>query len=320
MENFNVVTWHEGVNDYLKNTLYIDPVTKQHKFEHEILDVDTDPNLTLDDIYLSYLSQRQTKVVEVLFSGGMDSELIIRFCLKHKIPVRALTMRVMTYGYPSNLTDLYYSERFCRMYGVEQKIVDMDVVPFMESGKFLDYLRPYNITRAHVATQFWLMEQASGFAVMGGDYRWPWTTEKVISPINVDYSCYQRFFTDRGIHGIGNMIAHSLDGLLFFTKKHIETWDDSVHKGDYKYMPHFKSQMFNNLGFGDFELRMKSYGFEGIMRDIMNDRTYDKVCKDEFGEVTPTIKWNNKLASVLGGEPGFNDRYTPFAKVATYFN
>lgn len=316
MENIQI--WYEGVNDYLKNTLTIGD-DKKNTFEHEILDVETTPGLSLGDIYMSHLAGRQTKVVEVLFSGGLDSELVIRFCLKHKIPVRALTMRIMTYGYPSNLTDLYYSERFCRMNNVEQKIIDLDVVPFMESGKFLDYLRPYKITRAHVAAQFWLIEQSSGFAVMGGDYRWPWTSEKVISPININYSCYQRFFSDKGIHGIGNMIAHSLEGLLFFTKKHIDIWDDNIHNGQYKYMPIFKNQMFNSLGFGDFELRMKSYGFEGIMRDIMNDRMYDKVCVEEFGEVTPTIIWNNKMAEVLGGSPGSNDRYSPFSKVATYF-
>ena len=304
----NIVTWYEGIDNYAKNTLFVDD-TNQKRFKLEILDVDTNPNLSLNDIYLNHLESRQTKVVEVLFSGGLDSELILKFCLQNKIPVRALTMRVMAYGYPINITDIYYSEKFCRMNNIEQKIVDIDIIPFMESGKFLDYLRPYNIIRSHVATQFWLIEQASGFPVMGGDYRWPWHNQKIISPININYSCYQRFFDDNGIHGIGNMIGHSLDSLLFFTKRHIDIWNDDIHKGDYKNIPVFKNQMFNSLGYGDFELRMKSYGFEGTVRDVINDRIYDRICIEEFGNVSPTVVWNTKMAEVLGGEPGENSSY-----------
>ena len=53
----------------------------------ELLDVPFESNRNITDIFNDHLSIRQTKYVEVLYSGGLDSELVLLSCLKNKIPV-----------------------------------------------------------------------------------------------------------------------------------------------------------------------------------------------------------------------------------------
>lgn len=120
-------SWNSGVDDYKKYTLVEDPVTKKHQFLLTMLDVPVIDYPSVFELYDDLLSVRQTKFVDVLYSGGLDSELVLYCCLKNKIPAKAITMRLLVRGCPINLTDLYYSEKFCRANNVEISIFKRDL-------------------------------------------------------------------------------------------------------------------------------------------------------------------------------------------------
>lgn len=284
--------WYDGENNYRLMSLF------GNLFTTELLDVPT-TDRTVNQVFYDNLANRQTKVVDVLYSGGLDSECVLSSCLINKIPVRAVTMRLLVNNCPINTHDLYYSEKFCREHDVDQVLVDLDVVQFFESGRYLDYLVDYRIDEPHVATHFWLLEQCRGFPVIGGDYTWPHQSKDKISPHRLSYSCYNRFMRDRGISGIGNMLGHSLDTNVMFMNEHLKVHEpDMVNKT--------KRKVFENLGLGTFELRYRSYGWE---QAHAFNKTYFKIeLSKQVGLIKNRIIWNNVVGSVLNG-PGSNDSF-----------
>jgi hypothetical protein len=264
--------------------------------------------MTIHQMFNEELSIRQTKTVDILYSGGMDSECVLLSCLTNNIPVRAVTMRLLVNNYPINTHDLYYSEKFCRERSVEHKLIDLHVDSFFSNGDHLPYLRPYLITEPHVATHFWLFEQCIGFPVMGGEYSWPQFNKRVLSPHRHAYSCYDKFLSDNGIHGIGNMLNRSLDINLLFIKNNL-TLTKEGYTGDFTNIPILKNKLFTIVGLGDFELRMKSYGWEDLNPILFNKTKFHIELIKEFGITQSSITWGQKIANALGGEPGTNSKY-----------
>ena len=76
----NIIEWNVGLNNYKKCTLELGE--NNHKFTTELLDVPFESNRNITDIFNDHLSIRQTKYVEVLYSGGLDSELVCYPVLK----------------------------------------------------------------------------------------------------------------------------------------------------------------------------------------------------------------------------------------------
>ena len=88
--------WYSGQDNYLKNTFITDDETNKHTYELELIeDVHIQENRTIYEVYNDLLSVRQTKTVQLLFSGGLDSELTLHACLKNKIPVEAVTLKLL---------------------------------------------------------------------------------------------------------------------------------------------------------------------------------------------------------------------------------
>lgn len=296
-----MITFYSGRSNYKKHTL------ENNRFTTELVDVDLMGLSNIHDIFAEHLQARQSRTVEVLYSGGLDSEAVLASCVKSHIPVRAVTMRLMVNGYPINTSDLYYSERFCRTHGVHQQLVDLSVDSFFENGDYIRYLEPYGITEPHVATHFWLFEQCQGFPVLGGEYSWPWHHRPVLSPHRHVYSMYDRFLRSRGILGIGNMLGHSLDSNLAFVKNHLEIYNPQQHDGNDLRIPHLKVDLFRHMGLGDFELRLKSYGWEGVSKGVFNLALYREHLLKTFGAKTNVIAWGEKVGAVIGADPGSND-------------
>lgn len=310
----DIIEWYSGYQNFKKHTLTIDRETKTNNYCIEILDTEI-PNIdrNIFDIFGDYFSIRQNKVVEVLYSGGMDSELILYACLIKKIPVRALTMRILVDGVVLNTHDLYYSEKFCRQYNVEQKIIDFDATKFYENGEHYKYLDPYRITQFHVASHFWLYEQSTGFPVLGGEYTWPWVSvdPMIISPIKYVYSVYDKFLHDNGIHGVGSVMSYGLESNIKLMKSHIKVMRQDTNKfgGDNIKIVFFKNAMWKDLGYPNPELRLKNYGWESVSYANLNTNYIKLDLFKRYGTTFDKIKWNYKIAEVLNSVPGENTKF-----------
>lgn len=305
--NIEELNWCDGIDNYKHHKLLINN-GKLVSYELEILDKPI-PKIerNISEIFVDIFNQKQTKFVEVLYSGGLDSELILFLCHTNKIPVKAITMRILFKGYPLNTHDLYYSEKFCRLNNIEQKFVDLNIEKIFYDGLYLKYAEPYKMSTLHVCTHMWLLEQCTGFPVYSGSYTWPWKDKKIISPHRYQFNIIDKFLKDNNIQGIGSMFNHSLELNVKFLKAHLDTYNTTNFKTDSLEFPNFKQKMFEILTGHAFELRMKSYGWEAAPEEIMESNKYKKVLVDRFSVPTHTIRWNNTIAAILGTEPGSNN-------------
>ena len=298
----NVIEWDVGLNEFKKCTLILGE--HSNKFTTELLDVPFENNRNITDIFNDHLSNRQTKYVEVLYSGGLDSELVLLSCLKNKIPVIAMTLVIKVEGLVINTHDLYYAEKFCRENEIVHKLIELDGNTFYQSGRYLDYLTPYYITEPHVATHIWLIEQCSYFPIIGGD--WPWShthiENKILSPFRLEFSSYERFMTDKNIHGIGNMIGHSLESTCKLIQIHLDN-----HIGG-ESVSNFKSRMYQTM-YPELTPRLRSYGWEHHKTKSFNLINYKIELIKQLKPTSSHIKWNNNIKKLLNTKADKNDKF-----------
>lgn len=289
-----------GQRDYLQHRHRIYQESKKNTFDTHILSLPERSFVSIHDVFADHLSG--VSKVEVLYSGGLDSECVLISCIVNKIPTTAITMRMLVQGCPINVHDLYYSTEFCRKYDIQQKIVDLDVESFFENGDHFRFLNPYYITEPHVATHMWLMERCSYFPIMGGDYAWP--QETVFSPYRHNYSYYGEFMKDHHITGIGNMISHSIESNMMFVRAHREIITN--HSTDPKHIGVFKQALAEKVGFGKRTLRMRSYGWENLPHFILNKGKYQVELFSRYGTTSNSISWDTDW---LGGSERYNDKF-----------
>ena len=297
-------TWFEGINDYKKCTLTYGDDGKLLHFHTELREVERMDTTDIYEILNIHLSQRQTKTVEVCYSGGVDSEVVLLSCIHNKIPVRAITMRIHYNNMLINTHDIFYSEKFCRENHIEQKFIDFDYVKIGESGEYLKLLSPYNIKIASAAPHLWMLSQLSGYVVMGGDYSWPWIVKPVISPYKHSFNMNNQFMKDHGIHGISNMLSHSIDSNLHFIKSHVVVYDHEKHNPSERLkVSRLKSEVYQHAGF-TVEPRIKASGLESIPPG-----DYNAQCIELFGDSVSSVSWGDSISEIIeSGSIRYNDK------------
>lgn len=298
----NIIEWAVGLNNYKKCTLELGETS--HKFTTELLDNSFEYGRNITDIFNDHLSVRQTKYVEVLYSGGLDSELVLLSCIKNNIPVIAITLVIKIEGLVINTHDLYYAEKFCRENDINHKLVELDADNFFLNGEYLKYLTPYYIIEPHVATHLWLIEQCSYFPIIGGD--WPWVQNhienKVLSPMRLEFSSYERFMFDKGIHGIGNMVGYSLESSCKLIQIHLNNYIPD------KAVSNVKSQMYQTM-YPELKPRLRSYGWENHKTKSFNLLHYKIELIKKLKTTNHMIKWNNTIKTLLNTSANENAKF-----------
>jgi hypothetical protein len=298
----NIIEWNVGLNGFKKCTLELGE--NSHKFTTELLDVPFEYGRNITDIFNDHLSIRQTKYVEVLYSGGLDSELVLLSCIKNSIPVIAITLVIKIEGLIINTHDLYYAEKFCRENDITNKLIELDADKFFQNGDYLAYLTPYYITEPHVATHLWLIEQCSYFPIIGGD--WPWVQvpkeNKVLSPARLEFNSYERFMSDKGINGIGNMIGYSLESTCKLIQIHLSNYVDGES------VSNFKSRMYQTM-YPELKPRLRSYGWEYHKTKLFNLLNYKIELINQLKPTSSHIKWNDTIKTLLNTETNENDKF-----------
>lgn len=315
--------WYTGKENYRKLTLELkskpnlDWPELGGDFNHFTMEILDKPLIPFNNVIeaFAYNMEGANLPVEVLYSGGVDSECVLVSCLKNNIPCVAITMRLMFRGAPVNTHDLYYSEKFCREHNISQTIVDLDVENFFTNGDHKKYLEPYYLRQHNVASHMWLIEQCSRYPIVGGDYTWPLLNgaDRIYSPHRNEFQFYDVFMKDNGITGIGSMMNHSLESNVFFIKNHIELCNEDPENvgGDLLHIKTLKERLMDRLGFGSLENRYKSYGWEMLdhYKKWFDVIPYNKELLAKYNYTTNTIKWNTILGDLLGIAPGENYNY-----------
>lgn len=287
--------WFSGLNNFKEHTL------SDNIFHINYQNVPLHKDFTLEEIYLEHLSYCNKKFIEVIYSGGLDSEAIILVCLKNKIPVKARTVKLYFDGLLVNGYDLYHVDQFCRAYKVEVEYMELDLVKYYMSPIDIDLCTKYGFNRPYASITCWALGHANGYAMVGGDYPWPYRENNVwkIKPPTLGVNSYDRFLKDNNLDGIGNMQTHSLTSLYLFIKTHIETYDDSLfktHNSRYNdfYFEYFKNNFFKKLGL-EMSFRFKQHGFEHLNR---YRKYHDDITSDYFKNF-PMPKYSATFPDVI---------------------
>ena len=104
--------------------------------------------------------------IQVLYSGGVDSETCMLSFMAARVPFKAAIMR---FNSDLNDHDIVYAIRFCERNKVPYIIYDIDIVKFLEN-KAIDYMEATHCTSPMTAATMWLCDQITardGYPVLG---------------------------------------------------------------------------------------------------------------------------------------------------------
>lgn len=297
--------WYAGDRGFQKMSFV--PGSPNNTFTIEIAELEERPFNSIHEVFADHL-KNATLPVEVLYSGGLDSECVLLSCVQQNIPVIAVTLRILLKGCALNVIDLYHSEKFCRAHDIKHVVIDLDINKFVDNGDYIKYIDQYQNANLSAMTILWLIEQCHSFPVFGGDYTWPLLNvgKLEFSPRSYSHSIYDAFMQDKSIPGIGNFIGYSTESNRRFLAEHVKIYN---RQGN---LDNLKVQMLENLGFGKLEPRFKSNGW-----DLWNGQKHNldiSIVENQFAKIanptTNIIKWGKGLADMIGGVPGENsERY-----------
>lgn len=301
--------WCDGIDNYKSHELWQNSVGELF-YSLTLEDRHHHTQHNLHDHVKLILSHYDFTKIDLLYSGGLDSELLLVTLMQLGIPVRALTMRLLYKGYPLNICDLYYSEKFSRNHKIDHVFLDLDLEKFYTNGQYLDYLLPYHIVEPHVASHLWCLTQCDNFPVLAGEYTWPWTHQPWLSPHRLEYSCYDLFLRDQGLEGIGNFWNHSFDLNCFMISQHLRSQKTQPMVTDSAHIPLFKQKLYSELCDFDFESRPRSYGWDTAMRQLFDKSRYRaELLRLTRAATGHRVSWQSQLAKILGPSSQSNDKF-----------
>lgn len=108
--------------------------------------------------------QRNGMPIDILFSGGSDSEIVLRSFLELGVRFNVHVMRFDNYV---NAQDWCYAYVVCQNLGIKPIFHDIDIVKFWESGKCLKYAEISKSVSPQMLPHMWLLDQVDGIAIMG---------------------------------------------------------------------------------------------------------------------------------------------------------
>lgn len=108
--------------------------------------------------------RRDGSSIDVLFSGGSDSEIVLRSFLALGVPVNVHIMRFSNYV---NAHDWCYAYVICQNLGIEPIFHDLDLIDFWKSGKCLHYAEISKAVSPQLLPHMWLIDKIDGLPILG---------------------------------------------------------------------------------------------------------------------------------------------------------
>lgn len=141
---------------------------------------------------------RQGLSIDILFSGGIDSEIALRSFLEIKVPVN---VHFAVYEDDKNAYDYHYVKQACNELDLKLKEHKLDVKKFWQSDECLRYAKISKSVSPQILPQMWLMDQVDGLPIMGSaecyTARSDIAEQKRITPENRIYDNRNWVFVER---------------------------------------------------------------------------------------------------------------------------
>jgi hypothetical protein len=107
--------------------------------------------------------KRQGLPIDILFSGGLDSEIMLRSFYEIKVPFNAHFVDYETY----NRYDRRWAEKVCDSLNIKLNIHTLDIKKFWLSEDCLKIAEISKCVSPQLLTQQWLMSKVDGLPVLG---------------------------------------------------------------------------------------------------------------------------------------------------------
>ncbi len=109
------------------------------------------------------IRQNTKAPIHIMFSGGVDSEVVLRSFVESKIEVSAAILRFKN---DLNIHDISWAVIACEALQVPYRFYDLDILNFWENQAFKYATPTYCVTPQLISTM-WLVDQIDGYPVMG---------------------------------------------------------------------------------------------------------------------------------------------------------
>jgi hypothetical protein len=100
----------------------------------------------------------------VLFSGGIDSEVVLQSFLFAGIRVRAA---ITCFKNDLNRHDVRYAVKFCETHQISYCLLNIDVEKFFASGECLDFADRTKCVQPQLLHTMWAMDKVDGYPILG---------------------------------------------------------------------------------------------------------------------------------------------------------
>ena len=101
--------------------------------------------------------------IDVMFSGGSESEMMLRSFTEQDIPVR---VHIMRFKDGHNQHDIASAEQFIQTTGIVPQYHELDILKFWEKEAF-DYAERARCVSPQLLSTMWLMDQLDGIPCLG---------------------------------------------------------------------------------------------------------------------------------------------------------
>ena len=103
-----------------------------------------------------YIYESTGKTPIVTLSGGIDSQAVMYAAAKSKVPFEVVSMR---FNKDLNSHDLITGQELAKSLGITIRYIDINIIQFYTTGKYLDYIDPYQNSSPQMAALLWMYEQ-----------------------------------------------------------------------------------------------------------------------------------------------------------------
>lgn len=173
--------------------------------------------------------ENSTSPLTLLYSGGLDSEFMLRIFKKANIPFKTA---IISYG-EYNKHDTDYAFNFCNLNKINPIVVDIDIDKFVNSGRIYDIANQVHCCAYQMPSIMEGISKLDGTVIMGNgepylkNYKGNWVyqeTERVNS--------YMKWYEQQGIDGTPDFLRYTPEVTLsFLLEDRIQELVKNVHPG-----------------------------------------------------------------------------------------
>ena len=248
-----------GINDFIivdKNIVKFDADT-------------VNTNTGIVEEYAHILSETPGPL-NIMYSGGLDSEIVAEVCRKYAIPHRLHFMVLVHENKIFNEVDFQNAKKFSDSVELHY----LDFVKFFDQGDFIDYALKYKTQSPQLACHLKIASDIGSNLVFGGDAMYFYYNHEVscaeFKPTSFGHFCYDNLVRKTG--GVGNMANANYSLMIKWLRKQVDLAqsgianqyheDRTVNMQKFNY--NWKCRMYQEAGFGSVPKQDKMTGFETI--------------------------------------------------------